>query len=52
MNDIYVPHRLEGETQDDYRTRQQAKQVALKTQKRGTVFWNSYEKGQYTKGVK
>jgi hypothetical protein len=52
MNDIYVPHRLEGETQDDYRTRQRAKQAALKVQKSGTMFWNSYENGQYKKGLK
>lgn len=52
MNDnIFAPQRFESETQEQYRARQRAKQVELKSQRRGKVFWDSYTKGQYIKGM-
>lgn len=48
----FIPHRLENETQEEYRTRQKAKQTELKAMRRGSIFWDSYTQGQYIKGVK
>ena len=50
--DIFTPERQDYETQDGYRIRQKEKQVQLKAQKRGQLFWDSYAKGTYKKGAK
>lgn len=49
-DNIFIPHRLELETQEEYRTRQKAVKSKLKELKRGTVFWDSRKKGTYKKG--
>ena len=47
--DTFTPERQDYETQGGYRIRQQEKQRQLKAQKRGSIFWDSYTKGQYIK---
>ena len=47
--DIFTPERQDYETQDGYRIRQKEKQIQLKAQKRGQLFWDSYAKGTYRK---
>jgi hypothetical protein len=50
IGNIFLPQRLETETQVEYRERQKAVQVKLKALRRGTVFWDSSKKGTYRKG--
>jgi len=50
-HDIWAPQRFSDESQLNYRERQKGKAAALKQQKQGRIFWDSYTKGQYKKGV-
>lgn len=50
MENIFIPHRLENESFEQYKERQKFKDKEIKRIKRGTLIWDSREKGQYIKG--
>ena len=45
----FTPHRLDGETYEEYKNRRKVCKMFEKRRLKGYLFWNSNQRGTYTK---